>query len=49
MVISRIQTQERFFKGGRIALDVRRDRLTEEQLMTLMGKLSDEACAFGQF
>ena len=42
MVISRIQTQERFFKGGRIALDVGETDWTEEQLMTLMGKLSDE-------
>ena len=42
MVISRIQTQERFFKGGRIALDVGETDWTEEQLMPLMGKLSDE-------
>lgn len=42
LIISRIQTQERFFKGGRIALDVGTTDWTEEQLVGLLRLLSDE-------
>ena len=42
MLISRIQTQERFFKGGRIALNVGSTDWTEEQLQKLLKDMSDE-------
>ena len=42
LIISRIQTQERFFKGGRIALDVGATDWNEEQLVGLLRLLSDE-------
>lgn len=42
MLITRIQTQERFFKGGRIALDVGGTEWTGEQLFNLLTDLSDE-------
>jgi len=42
MLISRIQTQERFFKGGRIALNVGKTDWTEEQLLKLLKDISDE-------
>ena len=42
MLISRIQTQERFFKGGRIALDVGGSDWSQDQLFKLLRDLSDE-------
>jgi len=42
MLISRIQTQERFFKGGRIALDVGGADWSQDQLFKLLRDLSDE-------
>jgi septum formation inhibitor MinC len=42
MLISRIQTQERFFKGGRIALDVGGVDWSQDQLFKLLRDLSDE-------
>jgi len=42
MLISRIQTQERFFKGGRIALDVGGADWSQDQLFRLLRDLSDE-------
>ncbi len=42
MLISRIQTQERFFKGGRIALDVDGADWSQDQLFKLLRDLSDE-------
>jgi septum formation inhibitor MinC len=42
MLISRIQTQERFFKGGRIALDVGVADWSQDQLFKLLRDLSDE-------
>lgn len=42
MLISRIQTQERFFKGGRIALNVGSTDWTEAQLQKLLKDMSDE-------
>lgn len=42
LLISRIQSQERFFKGGRIALDVGDTAWTAEQLQKLLKDLSDE-------
>lgn len=42
LLIGRIQTQERFFKGGRIALDVGSTDWSEEQLLKLLKDLSDE-------
>lgn len=42
MLISRIQTQERFFRGGRIALDVGTTDWSEERLLSLLKDLSDE-------
>lgn len=42
MLISRIQTQERFFKGGRIALDVSGSDWSQDQLFKLLRDLSDE-------
>lgn len=42
MLVSRIQTQERFFKGGRMALDVGKTDWSEEQLLSLLNDLSDE-------
>lgn len=42
MLISRIQTQERFFKGGRIALNVGGADWSQEQLFKLLRDLSDE-------
>jgi len=41
-LISRIQSQERFFKGGRIALDVGSSDWSAEQLFSLLRDLSDE-------
>ena len=41
-LISRIQTQERFFKGGRIALDVGGSDWSQDQLFKLLRDLSDE-------
>ena len=41
-LITKIQTQERFFKGGRIAIDVGGAEWTEDQLSKLMRDLSDE-------
>lgn len=42
MLISRIQAQERFFKGGRIAVDVGGTDWLDEQLVKLLRDLSDE-------
>lgn len=42
MLIRRIQSQERFFKGGRIALDVGDTVWTENQVAKLLKELSDE-------
>ena len=42
LLIGRIQTQERFFKGGRIALDVGSTDWSEEQLLKLLKDLADE-------
>lgn len=42
LIVGRIQTQERFFKGGRIALDVGLTDWSEEQLLKLMKDLADE-------
>jgi septum formation inhibitor MinC len=42
LLVGRIQTQERFFKGGRIALDVGSTDWSEEQLLRLMKDLADE-------
>lgn len=42
LLIVRIQTQERFFKGGRIALDVGSTDWSEEQLLKLLKDLADE-------
>ena len=42
LLITRIQTQERFFKGGRIALDVGETDWTEDQLQKLLRDLADE-------
>ena len=42
LLITRIQTQERFFKGGRIALDVGGTDWTEDQLQKLLRDLADE-------
>lgn len=42
LLISRIQTQERFFKGGRIALDVGSADWSQDQLFKLLRDLSDE-------
>lgn len=42
MLILRIQTQERFFKGGRIALDVGGADWSPDQLFKLLRDLSDE-------
>ena len=42
LLISRIQTQERFFKGGRIALDVSGADWSQDQLFKLLRDLSDE-------
>lgn len=42
LLISRIQTQERFFKGGRIALDVGGADWSQDQLLKLLRDLSDE-------
>jgi septum formation inhibitor MinC len=42
MLISRIQTQERFFKGGRIAVDVGGADWSQDQLFKLLRDLSDE-------
>jgi len=42
MLISRIQTQERFFKGGGIALDVGGADWSQDQLFRLLRDLSDE-------
>ncbi|MFZ3070055.1 MAG: septum site-determining protein MinC [Anaerolineaceae bacterium] len=41
-LISRIQTQEQFFKGGRIAIDVGEADWTEDQLVKLLRDLADE-------
>ena len=42
LLISRIQTQERFFKGGRIALDVGSAEWSQDQLFKLLRDLSNE-------
>ena len=42
LLIRRIQSQERFFKGGRIALDVGETAWNEEQISRLLRDLSDE-------
>lgn len=42
LLIWRIQTQERFFKGGRMALDVGSTDWSEEQLLKLLKDLADE-------
>lgn len=42
LLVGRIQTQERFFKGGRIALDVGSTDWSEDQLLKLLKDLSDE-------
>ncbi len=42
LLIRRIQSQERFFKGGRIALDVGETAWNEEQITKLLRDLSDE-------
>lgn len=42
MLISRIQTQERFFKGGRIAVNVGGSDWSPDQLFKLLRDLSDE-------
>lgn len=42
MLISRIQSQERFFKGGRIALDLGGTDWSEEHLDKLLRDLADE-------
>lgn len=42
MLISRIQTQERFFKGGRIAVNVGGSDWSQDQLFKLLRDLSDE-------
>ena len=42
LLVSRIQTQERFFKGGRIALDVGTADWSQDQLFKLLRDLSDE-------
>lgn len=41
-LITRIQSQERFFKGGRIAIDVGETVWSEDQLVMLLKDLSDE-------
>jgi len=42
MLISRIQSQERFFKGGRIALDLGATDWSEDDLDKLLRDLADE-------
>ncbi|HPX64982.1 MAG TPA: septum site-determining protein MinC [Anaerolineaceae bacterium] len=42
LLIRRIQSQERFFKGGRIALDVGETTWNEDQISRLLRDLSDE-------
>ncbi len=42
LLIRRIQSQERFFKGGRIALDVGETAWSDEQIVKLLRELSDE-------
>lgn len=42
LLVGRIQAQERFYKGGRIALDVGATDWSEEQLLKLLKDLSDE-------
>lgn len=42
LLIGRIQTQERFFKGGRMALDVGSTDWSEEHLLKLLKDLADE-------
>ena len=42
LLVGRIQTQERFFKGGRIALDVGLTEWSEDQLLKLLKDLADE-------
>ena len=42
MLISRIQSQERFFKGGRIALDLGATDWSEDNLDRLLRDLADE-------
>ena len=42
LLIRRIQSQERFFKGGRIALDVGQTHWNDEQIGKLLRELSDE-------
>lgn len=42
LLIRRIQSQERFFKGGRIALDVGKTVWNDRQIVKLLRDLSDE-------
>lgn len=42
LLIRRLQSQERFFKGGRIALDVGDTAWNEQQITKLLRDLSDE-------
>ena len=42
LLVRRIQSQERFFKGGRIALDVGMTAWSDEQIIKLLRELSDE-------
>ena len=42
LLVGRIQTQERFFKGGRLALDAGSTDWSEDQLLKLMKSLADE-------
>lgn len=42
ILVGRIQVQERFFKGGRIALDVGTTDWSEDQLLKLLKDLADE-------
>ena len=41
-LITKIQTQERFFKGGKIAVDVGDTELSEEEIEKFIKELSDE-------
>lgn len=42
LLVGRIQAQERFFKGGRIALDVGSTDWSGEQVLKLLKDLADE-------
>ncbi|MGI6249830.1 MAG: hypothetical protein ACOYKD_00480 [Anaerolineaceae bacterium] len=47
LLISRIQQQERFFKGGRLTLDLRDTLWSEKELLRLLRDLSDEGVCLG--